>query len=88
MKRSDFIKKVLKSKKNTVFTNKEQVENSLEIFESLGMLPPEIKNPELPKDMSLFQHATEKILENKYNKTIKLPEEFYANKWESEDGSN
>lgn len=40
MKRSEFIKKVLKSKANTVFTTKEQVENSLEIFEKLGMLPP------------------------------------------------
>jgi len=40
MKKSDFIKKVLKSRKNTVFVNEEQVSNSLEIFESLGMLPP------------------------------------------------
>ena len=40
MKRSDFIKKVLKSKRNTVFVNEEQVENSLMIFESLGMIPP------------------------------------------------
>ena len=42
MKRSDFIKEVLESKENTVFVTKEQVENSLEIFESLGMLPPRI----------------------------------------------
>lgn len=40
MKRSEFIKKVLKSKDNTVFTTKEQVQNSLELFEKLGMLPP------------------------------------------------
>ena len=40
MKKSEFIKKVLKSKRNTVFVNLEQVENSLMIFESLGMLPP------------------------------------------------
>lgn len=42
MKKSDFIKKVLKSRKNTVFTNEEQVSNSLEIFESLGMIAPEV----------------------------------------------
>jgi len=40
MKKSDFIKKVLKSRRNTVFVNKEQVENSIMIFESLGMMPP------------------------------------------------
>ena len=44
MKRSDFIKKVLKSKRNTVFVNEEQVENSLMIFESLGMIPPYIES--------------------------------------------
>lgn len=42
MKKSDFIKKVLKSHKNTVFVNEEQVENSLTIFESLGMIAPEV----------------------------------------------
>ena len=40
MKKSEFIKKVLKSRRNTVFVNKEQVENALEVFESFGMLPP------------------------------------------------
>ena len=40
MKRSDFIKKVLKSDENTVFVSEEQVANSLEIFISLGMIPP------------------------------------------------
>ena len=38
--------------------------------------------------MSVHQHAAEKMLELKYNKTVKLPEEFYVNEWESEDGSN
>ena len=42
MKKSDFIKKVLKSRKNSVFVNEEQVSNSLEIFESLGMVAPEV----------------------------------------------
>ena len=41
MKRSEFIKRVLRSRRNTVFTTKEQVEVALKIFESLGILPPE-----------------------------------------------
>lgn len=40
MKKSEFIKKVLKSPKNTVFVNKEQVENALEVFQRLDMAPP------------------------------------------------
>jgi len=40
VKKSDFIKRVLKSRRNTVFVNKEQVENSIMVLESLGMLPP------------------------------------------------
>lgn len=40
MKKSEFIKKVLKHKHNTVFTTKEQVENALDVFEKLGMQPP------------------------------------------------
>lgn len=43
MKRSKFITKVLKDFSNTVFTTKEQVEVALELFEKLGMLPPETK---------------------------------------------
>jgi hypothetical protein len=40
MKKSDFIEKVLKHDKNTVFVSKAIVERTLEIFEDLGMLPP------------------------------------------------
>jgi len=40
MKRSEFIEKVLKHEKNTVFVSKAIVERTLEIFEDLGMLPP------------------------------------------------
>lgn len=40
MKKSDFIKKVLKHDKNTVFVDETIVERTLEIFEDLGMLPP------------------------------------------------
>ena len=41
MKKSEFIKKVLKSQSNTVLTTEEQVENAIEVFERYGMLPPE-----------------------------------------------
>ena len=43
MKKSEFIKRVLRSRRNTVFTTKEQVEVALKIFESLGILPPNVK---------------------------------------------
>ena len=45
MKRSNFIKKVLKNKNNTVFTTKGQVENAIEVFEKLGMFPPYVQDP-------------------------------------------
>ncbi len=40
MKKSEFIKKVLKSKSNTVFVNEDQVENAIEVFLKIGMVPP------------------------------------------------
>lgn len=43
MKRSTMIKKALKHPLNTVCVNEEQVERMLEIFEKLGMLPPQKK---------------------------------------------
>jgi len=43
MKKSEFIKKVLKSQSNTVFTTEEQVENAIKIFERCGMLPPNLE---------------------------------------------
>ena len=42
MRRSTMIKKALKHKLNTICVNKEQVVRMLEVFEKLGMLPPEI----------------------------------------------
>lgn len=44
MKKIDFIKKVLKHDKNTVFVSEAIVERTLEIFEDLGMLPPKSLN--------------------------------------------
>jgi len=37
MKKSQFIKEVLSDTSNTVFVNEEQVENTIELFEKLGM---------------------------------------------------
>jgi tRNA G26 N,N-dimethylase Trm1 len=34
----EVVKRVLKSKKNTVFTTKEQIENTLEILSKMGVL--------------------------------------------------
>ena len=41
MKRSTVIKKALNHDLNTVCVNEEQVERMLEVFEKLGMLPPQ-----------------------------------------------
>ena len=43
MKRSTMIKKALNHDLNTVCVNAEQVERMLEVFEKLGMLPPQKK---------------------------------------------
>jgi hypothetical protein len=43
MKRSTMIKKALNHDLNTVCVNEEQVERMLEVFEKLGMLPPQKK---------------------------------------------
>jgi hypothetical protein len=50
MKRSTMIKKALNHTSNTVCVNEEQVERMLEVFEKLGVLPPETKAT--PKDFT------------------------------------
>jgi hypothetical protein len=45
MKRSTLIKKALDHDLNTVCVNAEQVERMLEVFEKLGMLPPQTSAP-------------------------------------------
>ena len=72
MKRSQFIKEVLNSWKNTVFTTEEQVESALELFEKLGMLPPETKAT--PED---FAHMN-------YNQEFLDEHIFYVNRWDKE----
>jgi len=72
MKRSTMIKKALKHKLNTICVNEAQVDRMLEIFEKLGMLPPETKAT--PED---FTHIdfTQEFLDN---------HDFTVNRWEEE----
>lgn len=72
MKRSKFIEEVLNSTSNTVFTTKEQIEVTLEIFEKLGMLPPETKAT--PSDFTNLGF-TQEFLDN---------HDFKVNKWDNE----
>ena len=72
MKRSKFIKKVLNSWDNTVFTTEEQVESALNLFEKLGMLPPETKAT--PEDFIDIDFTQEFLNEH----------EFYINRWDKE----
>jgi len=73
MKRSEFVTEVLNDFSNTVFTTKEQVEVALELFEKLGMLPPETKAT--PSDLSNTGFTQEFLDEHN----------FSVSKWESED---
>lgn len=73
MKRSTMIKKALNHDLNTVCVNEEQVERMLEVFEKLGMLPPETKAT--PSDFSNTGFTQEFLDEHN----------FTISKWESED---
>lgn len=72
MKKSQFIEEVLNSTSNTVFTTKEQIKVALEIFEKLGMLPPETKAT--PSDFTNLGF-TQEFLDN---------HDFKVNKWDNE----
>ena len=72
MKRSKFIKKVLNSWDNTVFTTEEQVESALNLFEKLGMLPPETKA------------TTEDFTNIDFTQEFLDEHEFYINRWDKE----
>ena len=56
MKRSEFINQVLNDISNTVFTTRDQFEASLNIFEKLGMLPPETQAT--PSFSKIFNDAS------------------------------
>jgi hypothetical protein len=73
MKRSTMIKKALNHTSNTGCLNEEQVERMLEVFEKLGMLPPETKAT--PSDLSNTGFTQEFLDEHN----------FSVSKWESED---
>lgn len=72
MKRSEFINQVLNDISNTVFTTKDQVEVALNIFEKLGMLPPETQAT--PEDFTNTGFTQEFIDSH----------DFKVNKWEKE----
>ena len=73
MKRSEFIKKALHHIRNTVCVNEEEVSVMLEVFEQLGMIPPETKaKPEDFSNLDLRQDFLDK-------------HDFTVNKWDSED---
>lgn len=72
MKKSQFIEEVLNSTSNTVFTTKEQIEVTLEIFEKLGMLPPETKAT--PSDFTNLGFTQEFLDDHN----------FKVNKWDDE----
>jgi hypothetical protein len=59
MKRSEIIKKALNHELNTVCVNEEQVERMLEIFEKLGMLPPQTSKPIHHYNQDALQCLTE-----------------------------
>ena len=59
MKRSTMIKKALNHNLNTVCVNEEQVERMLEVFEKLGMLPPQTSKPIHHYNQDALQCLTE-----------------------------
>jgi hypothetical protein len=72
MKKSEFIQKALNHTSNTVCVNAEQVKVMLDVFEKLGVLPPETKAT--PED---FTHIdfTQEFLDN---------HDFTVNRWDKE----
>jgi hypothetical protein len=59
MKRSTMIKRALNHDLNTVCVNEEQVERMLELFEKLGMLPPQTSKPIHHYNQDALQCLTE-----------------------------
>ena len=68
--------------------NLEQIDLFSEVLlahiEKEGMLPPTIKNPKLPKDMDVWTHATERAIDELYQRRNPI-EPFEVNEWENED---
>lgn len=76
MKKSEFVKKTLKHKLNTVFGCEGTVERAIDIFEDLGMLPPHYIRDLTKKEALEFS-----------TKNIELEQGdiMGCNEWESED---
>lgn len=55
----------------------------LTALEEAGMLPPMIKNPNIPDDMSRLQWGAECAKQELYNYNY-LPDEYDINEWEKE----
>lgn len=56
----------------------------LQLLEEQGMLPPTIKNPEIPKEWDKMTFYTQKAIAKYHNEFISYPE-FSVNEWEKED---
>jgi hypothetical protein len=68
MKKSKFIKQVLKSKDNTVFVNEDQVANAIEVFEKLGMLPPERMEEIADNDSGCIEEGSRDVYINEWER--------------------
>lgn len=92
MKRSDMIEKIELALSQIAYAesiDRKKFESDyiahriLEVCEEAGMLPPFVKNPGIPEDMSRIQWASRKAVERAYNYEH-LPEDFEINIWEEE----
>lgn len=63
--------------------SKFQADKILKGMEELGIFPPTIKNPELPDNMDTWKHATERALDELYNRSKPIGP-FEVNEWETE----
>ena len=63
---------------------KEQADILLAIIEEKKMLPPTIKNPEIPSDWNVFTYATNKAYHELHNTKVELPK-YEINEWNKED---
>lgn len=70
MTKKEFAKKVLNSFSNTVFTTEDQVLNAIEVFEKLGMLPPERKA------------TVEDFANTGFTEDFLFDHDFTVNKWD------
>jgi hypothetical protein len=75
MKKSEFVKKALKHRLNTVFGCEGTVERAIDMFEDLGMLPPE-RDDESPIGYGAAYLTEEEYVTNRFK---------FKHTWESDD---